>query len=142
MAAATKRGGKTSRRRKRKQKVQQAKTLLKWRRSPAGVRRWKPAPKGLSVSFKTGSYKRYISGLLRQLASPTRRMSAEAERLMNISMGILCKGVVTEADRQRRQRRGSFIGTLELQAAVDKVMKGESGVCFAFSIPSRSSHMN
>ncbi|GAB0201524.1 zinc finger protein CKR1-like [Grus japonensis] len=65
-------------------------------------------------------------------------MSAKAKRLMNISMDILCKGVVTEADRRRRQRRGSFIGILELQAAVDKVIKGEDGAHFSSSIPSRS----
>lgn len=140
MTVATKRRGKTSRR--RKQKVQRTKPLLKWRRSPAQIGRRKPAPKGLSGWFKKGSCNRYISRLLSQLPSPTRRMSVKAKRLMNISMGVLCKGLVTEADRRRRQRRGSFIGTLELQAAVDKVMKGEAGVCFASSIPSGSSFMN
>lgn len=143
MAAATKRQGKTwSRRRRRKQKVQLTKPLLKWRGSPARVGWWKPAPKGLSGWLEKGSYNRYISRLLSQLPPPTRRMSVKAKRLMNISMGVLCKGLVTEADRRRRKRRGSFIGTLELQAAVDKVMKGEGGGCSTSSILSRSSCMN
>lgn len=139
MAAATKRRGQTLRR--RKHKIQWMKPLLKWRRSPSQVGRWKQAPKGLSGWFKKGSCNRYISRLLSQLP-PTRRMSVKAKRLMNISMSVLCKGLVTEADRRRRQRRGSFIGTWELQAAVDKVMKGEDGVCFASFFPIRSSCMN
>jgi len=123
--ATAKRRDKTPTRRRRKQKVQWTKHPLKWRRSPAQDGRWKGAPKGSSSWLKKGSCNRYISTLLSQLPPPTRRMSVEAKELLNVSIGDLCEWLVTEADRQRRQRWGSFIGTSEFQAAVDEVMKGE-----------------
>lgn len=140
MAVVTRRHGKTLRRMRRKPKVQRTKPVLKWGKAPARARRWKAAPKGLNGWFQKGSDSWYISRLLNQLSPAARRMSVEAKRLINISMGSLCKGLITEADRWRRQRRGSFIGTSELRAAVDKVMKGE--VYFGSSTSSRSSYGN
>nr|XP_009931754.1 PREDICTED: zinc finger protein 232 [Opisthocomus hoazin] len=54
-------------------------------------------------------------------------MSVEAKELLNVSIGDLCERLVTEADRQRRQRWGSFIGTSEFQAAVDERILSEEG---------------
>ncbi|XP_009665521.1 probable histone H2B 3 [Struthio camelus] len=135
MAAGGKRPEKSPRR--KKPKAQRAKPPAKPRKSPAG--RCKPALKRLSCEVKKRSCSRYISRLMNRLRPGHVHMSAKAKRLMNSSMCILCKGVVTEADRRRRQRRGSFIGTSEVQAALDKVMKGKAGVYVASTIPSRSS---
>lgn len=122
--------GRTSRKRKRKEKTQRARPLLKWRRPTCQRNRWKPPMRRLNRWVKTGSCQRSISRLLRQL--PPRRMSAKAKRLMDASMGVLCKGLVNEADRRRRRRRGSFIGTVELRAAVEAVMR--RGARFVFPV--------
>ncbi|XP_067169731.1 uncharacterized protein [Apteryx mantelli] len=135
MATSSKRPEKSPQR--RKAKAQQAKSPAKPKKTPAG--RCKPALKRLSCEVKKRSCSRYISRLRKRLRPGHGHMSAKAKRLMNSSMCILCKGVVTEADRHRRRRRGSFIGTSEVQVALDKVMKGKASVYVASTIPSRSS---
>lgn len=69
----------------------------------------------------------------------SRRMSVTARRVMRSFVASLSRGLVSDADQRRRERRGSFIGTLELRAAVDAAMEGRVGLPSSSSSSSSSS---
>lgn len=127
MATATKQRGqpprKRRRRRRRKQKAQQTKPPVKQRRP--GSR--KPVPKGLNSQLKKKSSWRCLSGPAGLVPPVAGRMSVRAKKLMKSFMDNFSEGLVSEADRWRKQRRGSFIGTTELRAAAEKVMRRRGG---------------
>lgn len=126
MAAATKQRGqppRKRRRRRRKQKAQQMKPPIKQRRSGS----WKPVPKGLNSQLKKKSNWRWLSGPTGLVPPVAGRMSVRAKKLMNSFMDNFSEGLVSEADRWRKQRRGSFIGTTELRAAAEKIVRRRGG---------------
>ncbi|XP_067408117.1 uncharacterized protein [Emydura macquarii macquarii] len=126
----------------RRQKIQQIKTQKsqpKLKKSLSQHGRWKPVLKRLKKSQRKRCLSTlYISEMMGQLQQGNKRMSAKAKGLMNSSMCIIYSAVFTEADRQRKKRRGSFIGTSEVQAALEKVMKGNIANYSITSIHSRS----
>ncbi|CAM2101681.1 H2B.U histone 2-like [Lepidochelys kempii] len=140
MAAAQTRKKKAQiRRRQKTQQMMLQKPQPKWKTSQPQQGGWKPVLKRLRKSRGKRRFSAlYISEMMGRLQRGNRRMSAKAKGLMNSSMCSLYSGVFTEADRRRKKRRGSFIGTSEVQAALEKVMKGNVANYSITSIHSKS----
>ncbi|KAH1182891.1 hypothetical protein KIL84_004383 [Mauremys mutica] len=140
MAAAQRRKKKSQiQRRQKTQQMMLQKPQPKWKTCQPQQGSWKRVLKRLRKSQGKRRFSTlYISEMIGRLQQRNRRMSAKAKGLMNSSMCNLYSGVFTEADRRRKKRRGSFIGTSEVQAALEKVMKGNVASCSITSIHSKS----